>query len=65
MSFNVLFLTNFDEASHQAIPAADGRELPVDVDTICIHGDTPNAVAHARAVREALLAAGVRIEAPA
>jgi UPF0271 protein len=51
--------------THQAIPAADGRELPVDVDTICIHGDTPNAVAHARAVREALLAAGVRIEAPA
>jgi UPF0271 protein len=51
--------------THQAIPTADGRELPMVVDTICIHGDTPNAVAHARAVREALLAAGVRIGAPA
>jgi UPF0271 protein len=51
--------------THQAICTVDGRELPMAVDTICIHGDTPNAVAHARAVREALLAAGVRIAAPA
>jgi UPF0271 protein len=36
----------------------------MEVDTICIHGDTPNAVAQARAVREALLAAGIEVAAP-
>lgn len=30
-------------------------------DTLCVHGDTPNAVAIARQVRAALAAAGVRI----
>lgn len=33
------------------------------VDTLCIHGDNPNAVAIARAVRTALEAAGVEIRA--
>ena len=38
------------------IAAARARELAAreDVDTVCIHGDTPGAVAIARAVREAL-----------
>lgn len=37
--------------------AARARELAArgDVDTICVHGDTPNALAIARAVRAALL----------
>jgi UPF0271 protein len=37
--------------------------VPVRADTLCLHGDTPGAVEHARAVRDALEAAGVRIEA--
>ncbi len=38
---------------HDAAVAADrARFLRADVDTICVHGDTPNAVAIARAVRE-------------
>lgn len=32
------------------------------VDSLCLHGDTPGAVAHARAVRAALEAAGFRLE---
>lgn len=47
-----------------AAAAARARELAArgDVETICVHGDTPNAVAIARAVREALddLARAVR-----
>lgn len=31
-----------------------GKEMPVRADTVCVHSDTPNAVAIARAVREAL-----------
>ena len=41
------------------VRAADGGWLPLEVDTICVHGDTPGAPAIARAVRAALTAAGV------
>ncbi|HEX5060874.1 MAG TPA: LamB/YcsF family protein [Kofleriaceae bacterium] len=36
------------------VAAARARELVGDVDTICVHADTPGALAIARAVREAL-----------
>jgi UPF0271 protein len=42
----------------------DGGEVPLGVGTICVHGDTPGAVAVAAAVRAALLEAGIAIEAP-
>lgn len=45
----------------QAITTASGRELPTPVDTVCIHSDTPGAVAMARHIRSALDAAGVDI----
>lgn len=44
------------------VVAADGTDLVVEVDSLCVHGDTPGAVAMARAVRDALAAAGVRVE---
>jgi UPF0271 protein len=45
------------------VVAGDGSRLAVRADTICIHGDTPDAVAIARAVVAALGEAGVRIAA--
>jgi 5-oxoprolinase (ATP-hydrolysing) subunit A len=44
--------------------AADGSPLPMEADTLCIHGDTPGAAAIARAVRGALLGAGIAVRAP-
>lgn len=44
------------------VRAVDGRLLRLRVDSICVHGDTPGAVAIARAVREALTGAGVSLE---
>ncbi|MBW4716680.1 LamB/YcsF family protein [Saccharothrix obliqua] len=41
--------------------AISGETLTTEVDSICLHGDTPGAVEHARAVREALLGAGVAV----
>jgi len=38
-----------------------GDRVDVAADTLCIHGDTPHAVEAARAVRDALAAAGVEI----
>ena len=44
-----------------AIIAASGRRIPTRIDTICLHGDNPGAVALARAVRAALDAAGIAV----
>jgi UPF0271 protein len=46
------------------VTARDGSDIPLHVDTICVHGDTPGAAALARALRQGLEAAGVRV-APA
>jgi UPF0271 protein len=45
-----------------AVTATDGTVIPLRADTLCLHGDTPGAAEHARAVRDALEAAGVSIE---
>lgn len=43
--------------------AARAVELAARVDSLCVHGDTPGAVAHAHAVRRALQAAGYLLSA--
>ena len=45
----------------QQVTSRDGQVIPLRADTICLHGDTPGAAALARAVRDGLLAAGVRV----
>lgn len=45
------------------VPTVAGRWLSCPVDSICVHGDTPGAVAAAREVRRRLQAAGVRLAA--
>jgi len=51
-------------ATGNGITCVDGTAIPVTADTICIHGDTTGAAALARAVRDALTAAGVEVAAP-
>ena len=43
------------------VAATDGRELPVEAHTICIHSDTPGSVAIAREVNQRLKAGGVKV----
>jgi 5-oxoprolinase (ATP-hydrolysing) subunit A len=50
-------------ARQHVVIAIDGTRVPIDVDTICVHGDTPGAAALARRIREALTQAGVDIAA--
>lgn len=45
------------------LTAVDGTELPVRAQSICVHGDSPGALAMASAVRLALARAGVRVTA--
>jgi UPF0271 protein len=46
------------------IVAVDGTVITTQARSLCIHGDTPDAVAIARAVRGALETAGVEVRAP-
>lgn len=44
-----------------AIIAESGVQIPCRIDTICLHGDTPDAVAMARSLRAKLTQAGVTL----
>lgn len=44
-----------------AIITQSGKRIPAQIDTICLHGDTPEAVDIARAVRSTLEAEGVLV----
>jgi UPF0271 protein len=48
-----------------ALAASDGTLLTLWVDTLCIHGDSPGAVAIATAVRRVLEDSGIEVLAPA
>jgi len=43
------------------VRAHDGSAVTVRAETLCLHGDNPSAVQNARAVRQALLEAGVEV----
>jgi UPF0271 protein len=45
------------------VTAIDGTRVTVHADSLCVHGDSPGAVAIATAVRSALARAGVRLAA--
>jgi len=45
-----------------AIIAESGKRIPAKIDTICLHGDTPEAVGMAKAIRLRLEAAGVTLQ---
>lgn len=49
-------------ATDRTVVARDGTVVPLEADTICVHGDTPGADALAARLRVALEAAGVRVE---
>jgi len=46
------------------VRAFDGSFLRLEVDTLCLHGDTPGAPAIAAEVREALAREGIEVRAP-
>ncbi|MEZ5912996.1 MAG: 5-oxoprolinase subunit PxpA [Paracoccaceae bacterium] len=45
-----------------AIISESGRRIPARIDTVCLHGDTPDAVAMAKTLREHLQTAGFTIK---
>jgi 5-oxoprolinase (ATP-hydrolysing) subunit A len=52
-----------DMVTSGQVTAIDGSAVPVTVESVCVHGDSPGAVQIAAAVHDRLKAAGVEIEA--
>ncbi|AUL48820.1 lactam utilization protein LamB [Bordetella trematum] len=46
------------------VRTVEGQDIPIDFDSVCIHSDTPGALALVQATRAALQAAGIRIMPP-
>jgi UPF0271 protein len=44
-----------------AIISENGKKIPTRIDTICLHGDTPEAVGIGQTVRKTLTEAGVTV----
>ena len=44
-----------------AIISRSGKKVPTRIDSVCVHGDTPGAVAMARRLRERLEAGGIKL----
>jgi UPF0271 protein len=47
--------------SRSAIITYTGKEIKTKIDTVCLHGDTPNAVNIAKAIKDALEKSGITI----
>jgi UPF0271 protein len=45
------------------VAAADGSTIPITVESVCVHGDSPGAVQIANTVRDRLVANGVELKA--
>lgn len=46
----------------RALFSVNGKRLPVEIDSVCVHGDNPAAIALARTVRARLETAGLTLE---
>lgn len=47
-----------------SVTARSGQRVPLRADTLCLHGDRPNAATFARALRQALESHGLEVRAP-
>jgi UPF0271 protein len=46
------------------VVSLNGKRVPVAADTLCLHGDQPNAVVFAKKLRETFAQKGIQIAAP-
>lgn len=50
-----------DMVTNSRITASSGKRLPVHIDSVCVHGDNPQAVTMAHHLRSGLVAAGMTV----
>ena len=46
-----------------SVTAVDGSAIAIEVESVCVHGDSPGAVEIAGAVRDRLMADGIELAA--
>ena len=51
-----------DMVAESAVISTSGKRLPTKIESVCVHGDTPGAVAIGRAVRAGLERAGINLK---
>ena len=54
----------FEMVAAGHVTAVTGESVPIEADTVCIHGDGDSAVLLARTILEALTSRGVQVESP-
>jgi 5-oxoprolinase (ATP-hydrolysing) subunit A len=47
----------------RTVEAIDGSVIPLTIDTVCVHGDTPDAASLAAGIRQALVESGIEVKA--
>lgn len=52
------------EILNGSVTSMDGRRVPLQADTLCVHMDSPQAVEFLRLIRQEITAAGIRIAKP-
>ena len=45
----------------RTVEAIDGSVIPLTIDTVCVHGDTPDAANLAAGIRRALVESGIEV----
>lgn len=45
-----------------AVEAINGTLLPMEIGSVCVHGDSPGAISMAKAIREKLISAGIEVK---
>ncbi|MFJ1299816.1 LamB/YcsF family protein [Pseudomonadota bacterium AL_CKDN230030165-1A_HGKHYDSX7] len=48
----------------RSVTSINGKRVPLEPDTLCLHGDQPDALPFAKAIRAALEQAGITVRAP-
>ena len=48
---------------NQALNCYSGKQIPCEIDSICVHGDGKSAVSTAKQIREGLIKSGVTLKA--
>ncbi|WZV78304.1 5-oxoprolinase subunit PxpA [Burkholderia pseudomallei] len=61
---NEMLARTLEMVRGQRVRAVTGEWVPLNAQTVCLHGDGPHALAFAKRIRDALEAAGIDVHAP-
>jgi lactam utilization protein B len=57
-----IIASTYSAARQAGVVVESGKRIPVEIDTVCVHGDTPNAICIASTMRQELEKAGFTVK---